>query len=248
MNKNKGNESQMEDQEKKKQGKKTNNAVSELVYDKLEPRLRQLDELVARQNQTDEMMAFLRDLREEISALRFENREMAKAHSDLKLEVGQLKDKFEAIELQNIKSDRMMRQNALVIHGIDVNISDDQLTDKVKSELHVTAEDHVTEITRLGKVDSSRRPVKITFTTLSWQRKLHFLKFNMNLKAQNSTLRIDTDKSYIDGKMNKALNNKKWELLQLNQSITYKIKWNKLYGSDRSVHKYDFLNDQVHSE
>lgn len=105
--------------------------------------------------------------------------------------------------------------------------------------------DEIADIRPIGNNNKEKRPVKVVFRNLSFDRKQELLKMNFKLKAEKTNIKIDYDRSPSDAKMNKALLCKRFQLKQENPAAIYKIKLNKLFGPGNVIFEYDFSDDSV---
>lgn len=237
-----------ETENKKKRGRNTNVSIAKQVSDNLKTELSHLSHLEEIEVKLDNMSTLLQEVRQlhlEIINLKKENFEFKNMINQQEERINYLEENVIESKISNIISDRKLRNNSLIIYGLDSEKSDSTLKTEIQEFLKIEDNNKITEITRLGKESVIRKPIKIKFSNITKEEKSHILKSNHYLRKRAVPIKIDVDRSREDAEMNKALLKKRYEIRLLNPAAIYQIRLNKLIGSDNTVYRYNPINKTV---
>lgn len=237
--------------EQKKKGRKTNESIAKQVADTLKTQLNKIDKLDKLDN-LEQKLDTLAPILHEVRTLHLELIELKKENIDLKRALNEQQNKITALEENAIKSkiseitrERSIRKDSLIIHGLDAKKSIAELEPEVKRICQINNDSEIKNMQKLGREDGEKRPIKVEFVNLNREKKTNILKSNSHLKLKSPPIRVDLDRSLEDMKMNKILLNKRYELRQENPAILYNIKLNTLIGSDKTVYRYNPLDNSM---
>lgn len=215
-------------------GRPTTESVIDRFVQRLEPRLGQLDHL-----QT--ILGELVSLRKEMEELKKSNVELNQTVYNQNVKMINLERIIDENEIRIIKKERSEKNNKLIVIGMSEEVTEENAVRDICKLVKINPAD-LLSISKIGKPNAKKEQLrKITFNNKHLSQQ-HFFSCN-NYKIKS--IKFESDKSYNDRKMTKALLQHRYEIKADNPSIIGKINDNKLILSDGREYYYSFVHQQV---
>lgn len=168
----------------------------------------------------NDVMAKLEDMDQKYNSLFQKYQEQIKINEDLK---GELR----SIQRQLNRNEQRELNNNVILHGIPYKPNEElrRIVEKVGSELQVDLTSHKFKAVRIGRDESKKNPIKVTFESLDSKTRLLKSPRKFNLNTNNLGFTNENNKIFL----NHELTKRNLELFKKAQTFknenNYKFLW-----------------------